>query len=189
MNWSTLKLLYIHEMRMLLRSRRTVVTAIVIPAIMMPLMIIGTQYAQRQGQDRMRETTFRYAITGPWAERVRILIENSRNSDEFKAFRIEEVETPDPAIELAAGTLHFYLETKSTEEADKADSEAAAASSPIVAESERIAGIPAVQIVYRGSQDIPRRGARRMIELMRSAQRNETYSRLLEGGFPSHPAG
>src|SRR5262245_41913938 len=107
MNWSALRLLYVHEMRMLLRSRRTVVTSIVIPAVMMPIMIMATQYTQRQGRDRLNETTFRYAVTGPWADHVRTLIQNNRGLPEFKALQLDEVKTPDPAIELAAGTLHF----------------------------------------------------------------------------------
>ena len=36
MNWDTVLLLYRHELRMLVRARRTVVMAIVIPAVIMP---------------------------------------------------------------------------------------------------------------------------------------------------------
>ena len=186
MNWRTLRLLYVHEMRMLLRSRRTVVTSIVIPAVLMPLMIFGSQYAEQRGQNRMGQTTFRYAITGDWAEYARGLVRSTRNLEEFRAFQIEEVQVADPAKGLEDGTLHFYLLTLTAEEADRIHPPPEQ-SSP--AGAVPIGGVPAVDVVYRGNQDIARRGAERMLDLMRVARRNQSYSRLLEGGFGSHPDG
>jgi len=65
MNWSALKLLFVHEMRMLLRSRRTIVTSVVLPLIMMPVMIMGSTLRAEQQESRVEETTFEYAVTGP----------------------------------------------------------------------------------------------------------------------------
>ena len=48
MNWELIRLLFLHEARMLVRARRTVVMAIVLPAIIMPLML----YAQKYSADR-----------------------------------------------------------------------------------------------------------------------------------------
>ena len=48
MNWSVLRLLYVHELKMLVRARRTVVMAVVLPAVIMPLML----YAQKFSSDR-----------------------------------------------------------------------------------------------------------------------------------------
>ena len=64
MNWAALRLLFIHEMRMVLRSRRTIVTSLVLPAVLMPIMILGARYVQREQTIRLDQTTFRYAITG-----------------------------------------------------------------------------------------------------------------------------
>ena len=83
MNWSALKLLFIHEMRMLLRSRRTIITSVVLPLIMMPVMITGSRFAQRQQESRIDQTTFEYAVTGPWADQARNLIERYKNAPEF----------------------------------------------------------------------------------------------------------
>ena len=85
MNWSTLRLLFIHEMRMLLRSRRTIITAIVLPLIMMPVMIVGSRFAQRQQKTRIDQTTFEYAVIGPWADQARNLIGRYKNEPEFNA--------------------------------------------------------------------------------------------------------
>ena len=66
MNWGTLKLLFVHEMRMLLRSRRTIITSVVLPLIMMPVMIMGSRFAQKQQESRIDQTMFEYAVTGPF---------------------------------------------------------------------------------------------------------------------------
>src|SRR5688572_25879580 len=186
MNWHTLKLLYVHEMRLLLRSRRTIVTSIVIPAVMMPLMIIGVQSTQRRSEDRMNETVFRYSVAGPWREEARILIDAVASLPEYEDFQVQEIASSNPAADLEAGRLHFYLQTLAEEEASRS---VLPATSPTVAPADRVVGVPAVQVIYRGNQDLAGRGARRMIEMLRAARRNESYSRLLVSGFPSHPEG
>ena len=58
MNWAALRLLFIHEMRMVLRSRRTIVTSLVLPAVLMPIMILGARYVQRAAGDPARPDNF-----------------------------------------------------------------------------------------------------------------------------------
>jgi sodium transport system permease protein len=188
MNWSALKLLFVHEMRMLLRSRRTIITSVVLPLIMMPLMIIGSRWAQRQQESRIDQTTFEYAITGPWAEQARNLIERYKNAPEYRTLRIHEQMAGDPQAALSDGKIHFYLRTMTVAEADKD----AAANSPDQSGPQTASlptGVPAVQVVYRGNQEIARTGAERMIDMMRAARRNESYTVMLTRGFPSHPEG
>ena len=45
MNWSVLRLLFLHEVKMLVRARRTVVMAILLPAVIMPLMLYAQKYS------------------------------------------------------------------------------------------------------------------------------------------------
>jgi len=52
-----------------------------------------------------------------------------------------------------------------------------------------VTGVPALEVVYRGSQQIARVGAERMIDMMRAARRNESSSIMIARGFPSHPDG
>ena len=194
MNWAALRLLFIHEMRMVLRSRRTIVTSLVLPAVLMPIMILGARYVQREQTIRLDQTTFRYAITGPWPDQVRRLIDRYKTAAEFRNFQIEEVQPTDPDRALDDRTLHFYIRTMTVEDADKA---AAAATNDEGSEPPdlntqslpRIEGVPGLQVVYRGSQQIARLGAERMVDMMRAARRNESYSIMLSRGFPSHPEG
>jgi sodium transport system permease protein len=188
MNWAVLKLLFIHEMRMLLRSRRTIITSVVLPLIMMPAMIAGSRFAQQQQASRVDQTTFEYAIEGSWPEQARRLIDRYKKAPEFASLRINEVSVADPARALSEGKLHFYIRTTSIEEADKTAGEA----SPITPGGPtpaRITGVPALRVIYRGDQEIARTGAERLIEMMRAARRNESYTILMSSGFPAHPEG
>src|SRR5262245_50417036 len=147
-------------MRMLLRSRRTIVTSLVLPAILIPAMTLGSRYAQRQQALRIDQTTFRYAVTGPWADDARRLIERYKNSAEFRNFRIEEMNPPDPEAALSDETLHFIVRTITVQDADKAaavaDEETLGSG---VQAAPRVTGVPGLQVVYRGSLEIARRGA------------------------------
>src|SRR5271169_5914938 len=99
MNWETLKLLYIHEIRTLVRARRTVVMAIVIPTIVMPLMLFASKFASDQRQRALTKTTYLYTVTGSMADRVRSLLaiaksdlakDTSEDSESLKDFKILE---------------------------------------------------------------------------------------------------
>src|SRR5688572_5083049 len=191
MNWASLKLLFVHEMRMVLRSRRTVVTSLVLPAILMPMLILGGRYVQRQQEIQLDKTTFYYAITGPWADQARRLIVRYKNAAEFRNFNLQEEYPADPDHALEDRTLHFYVRTMTVAEADQVATEDNEAEVPAGSAQplERLTGVPALQVVYRGSQQIAQTGAERMVEMMRAARRNESYSVMLSGGFPSHPEG
>src|SRR5262245_65440268 len=78
MNWNVLRLLYVHELRMLLRARRTVVLAVVLPAIIMPLMLYAQKYSVNRRERLLTGTTYRYKVTGPLAKRVRELLNTTR---------------------------------------------------------------------------------------------------------------
>jgi sodium transport system permease protein len=189
MNWAALRLLFKHEMRMVLRSRRTVVTSLVLPAVLMPALIFGTRYVQRQQAIQLDATTFHYAITGPWADEARRLIERYKETAEFGNFNLREEYPADPDQALEDRTLHFYVRTMTIAEADQAaedvDDTPTLGSQPV----ERVTGVRGIQVVFRGSQQVARTGADRMVELMRAARRNESYVIMYSSGFPSHPEG
>ena len=189
MNWAALKLLFKHEMRMVLRSRRTVVTSLVLPAVLMPGLILGTRYVQRQQAIQLDETTFHYAVTGPWADEAERLIEQYKSLAEFKNFNLQEENPENPDQALEDRTLHFYVRTMNIAEADQAaeddDDTPTLGSQPV----ERVTGVRGLQIVFRGSQQVARTGAERMVDLMRAARRNESYTIMFSSGFPSHPEG
>src|SRR5215831_12402357 len=80
MNWKVLRLLYLHEIRMLVRARRTVVLAVVLPAVIMPVMLYAQKYSASRRERQLTGATYRYATIGPMADRVRALIDQTRES-------------------------------------------------------------------------------------------------------------
>src|SRR5215831_7795773 len=180
MNWSVLRLLYIHELKMLVRARRTVVMAIVIPALIMPLLLYAQKYSADRRDRLLAGATYRYAVTGTLADRVRRLIEQTRekiareDGDDFRAlkdFRFVELKTQNLRDSLARDEIQFYIEALSGEEADrvpqKADTPDKSASTST---KRRSKGVPLLNIVYREDRDSSDNAHRRVISFLRVAR-------------------
>ena len=74
MNWETVRLIWRQEIRVLLRSRRTIVLSIVLPMLVMPIMLFATRFTAERRDRQVEETLYRYAITGDWAAEARALL-------------------------------------------------------------------------------------------------------------------
>jgi sodium transport system permease protein len=179
MNWSVFRLLYIHEIRMLVRARRTIVLAVLLPALVMPLMLLASKYSNEQREKTLAETTYKFAIVGPMAVRIRGLIEKSRDlrSKDPDRFKFSEILTDDPAKALDANEIQFYIRTHTGEEAD------ALPDSP----KERFKGVPDVTVVYRGNQDVSNNGRGQIVELLELARRSDAELALAQHGFNGDP--
>src|SRR5262249_34946706 len=62
------------ELRMVLRDRRILVTSILLPLLLMPLIFLGSSWSLRQRAQRLQQTVCSYAVTGPEAAAVRTLL-------------------------------------------------------------------------------------------------------------------
>ncbi|HEY2384906.1 MAG TPA: ABC transporter permease [Terriglobia bacterium] len=200
MNWRVLRLLYIHELKMLLRARRTVFMAVVLPAIMMPLMLYAQKYSRDRRERTLNAGTYRYTITGPLAGRVRQAIADAgttlaRNKDEDlkqqSQFNFQELKTiADPRRSLDNGQIQFYIETFTGEEADKLSAAAGTSSrtTSTPPAERRLQGVPRINIVYREDQDISDNAHSRMMVLLRLARRSDSQLLLMQHGFPADPS-
>ena len=161
MNWHLLRLLYLHEMRQLMRARRTLILSVVMPALLMPAMLFASRFANQQRQKTLDSTTYKYSITGPLAGRVRSWIERTPNSpaDSSDASKFKEVQSADAARALEHGDVHFFIETIEAASADKLPEKP----------RERPAGIPLIRVVYRGNQDSSSSGHGRIVQLLERA--------------------
>ncbi len=74
MNRAKIGLLFRHEMRMLLRDRRTVVLSILLPLLVLPAILFGFKFMNEWRQEQQDTTTYRYAVVGAYADSVRTLI-------------------------------------------------------------------------------------------------------------------
>ncbi len=198
MNWRILGLLFVHELKMLVRARRTVVMAIVIPAVMMPVMIVAQKYSIERRQRALTETTYRYAITGPLAERVRTLIADARatvtqslkdGSDQYedlRDFKAVEINVANPRESLANEQVHFYIETIPGDEADKRPEKEDAAP-PKPGAARRLDGVPVLNVVYREDRDVSDRARNQIQSLLRVARQKDSRQLLLQHGFAGDP--
>lgn len=127
MNRATIGLLVRHEMRMLLRDRRTVVLSILLPLVVLPLILFGFKFMSEWRREQLDTTTYRYAVTGAYADSVRALIGRGallaeKDTEEGRQpASFVEVEAAEPDSSLAAADLDFYLETLTGAEADSLD--------------------------------------------------------------------
>ena len=201
MNWSVLRLLYIHEIKMLVRARRTVVMALVIPAVIMPVMIYAQKFANERRERTLTATTYLYAVAGPLADRVRSLIENTRQAvaenkgeefDNLRQFKFDEIRLANPRESLDNNTIQFYVQAISGEEADKlprtndgSGSRPSSAPPP----SKRLTGVPRVTVIYRADRDGSDNAHNRIMELLRLAREKDSQLLLVDRGFPGSPKG
>jgi sodium transport system permease protein len=199
MNWAVLRLLYIHEMKMLLRARRTVILAVVLPAVLMPLMLYAQKFSADRRERLLAGTTYRYAITGPHADRMRTLIQQTYESltDEndssarLRQFKFVELNVENARASLDANDIQFYIETMSGDAADQRAAKTEdtrrgqdGSRNPAPA---RLQGVPLMNVVYRGDLDASDNAHNRISSLLRLARQRDSQASLVAHGFPGNP--
>src|SRR5262245_3036231 len=197
MNWNVLHLLYAHEIKMLLRARRTVVLAVVLPAVIMPLMLYAQKYSANRRERLLTGITYRYAITGPLADRVRVLLNQTRESlsqdhnaehEKLRQFKFVETNVASPIESLKRNEIEFYIETMSSDDADKlpAKKERGPRSTAIRSSStaQRLVGVPLINTVYSEDRDASDNAHDQIMALLRLARQADSQLMLTEHGFP-----
>src|SRR5215471_18862161 len=195
MNWSVLRLLYVHELKMLLRARRTVIMAVVVPAVMMPLMLYAQKYSNDRRERALQAATYPYTITGPLAAQIRKAIADARLSlgtEQDNALRqlsqfnfVELRSVANPRQSLDGNQIQFYIETFSAEEADKlaSRSQARRRNGAAPPAERRLKGVPLVNVVYREDRDSSDNAHDRIMSLLRIARRQDSQLLLTGHGF------
>ncbi len=211
MSWRTIRILFAHELRMLMRDRRTIIFAIVMPLAVMPIMLFGAKSMGERRERQLEQTTYRFAVVGQEVAYARKLIEKGRelvaqtghaqdaDTDRLTNFKFSEETVPDPHQALEKGTIHFYLEALSGKEADalpKKDTKtedrgrfggAPPSRSQLSSEQERLSGVPLIRIYFKSDQDDSMAGRSRVAELLTRVQRAGMNVLLIRQGFPSDP--
>jgi sodium transport system permease protein len=191
MNWATVGLIWRQEIRVLLRSRRTVVLSIVLPMLVMPLMLFASRFATERRDRQVEETLYRYAITGDWAAEGRALLARAQEGlqvdtdSDLIEFKHEELQVVDPTESLQSRDIHFYLNTMgpltADQEWDGRDEDEDQASYRL---AQRQDGVPLVQIYVAGNRATATTGARRMRDLIQYGRRLGAEQIFAERGVP-----
>ena len=179
------------EMRLLLRDKRTIFLAVLLPLIVLPGVILIRRAVERSGREKLEETTYLYAVTGSEADFARSLIQEAillaaAEKDSGAAltdFVEHRGNGPDSLLE--AGDLHLIVSGMSAEEYRR--EREAEGDSAAVERLPEITGAPVIQLSFRSSSELSASARRRMQQMLRDA-RVERRDRLLrESGLPIEP--
>ena len=211
LNLRTLGTLWRAELRMVVRDRRSVVAALVLPLLVMPLMLFAASWVHRQQAEHFETTVYRYAVTGSQAETARLLIASASERQQADP----QVRAPVPLFEeqphenaaaaLETGAIHFILEALSAEELRDREAavDRAPATPPQAAHDQHdaadavpevsgrrgpVPGAPVLQIVFRADREESTAGMQRMITVLRRERAAERDALLEAHGFPVSPA-
>ena len=202
MNRETIGLLVKHEMRMLLRDRRTVVLSILLPLVILPIILFGLKFMSELRREQLDTTEYRYAVVGDYADPVRALVQKG---DLLAASEVEgdrqkasflEVTAASPDSSLAAGDLDFYLEALTGAEADSLDREDERPDgaestdeerSELTVADVRYPAVPVVKVYFRANRDESRTGSARLVDLLVDARKQDRNDELRRRGFETEP--
>jgi len=212
MNRATVGLLFRNEMRMLLRDRRTVVLSILLPLAVLPMILFGFKFMSELRSEQLDATTFRYAVTGAYADSVRALIGRGarlaeKDSEEGRLpASFVEVEAAEPDSSLSAGDLDFYLVTQTGLQADSLDRAGAEADSldrtgagttgndrvdeapgDVTVADVRYPGVPVVTVYFRANRDESRTGSGLLVDRLVDARKQDRTDELRSRGFETDP--
>ncbi|UCC71580.1 MAG: ABC transporter permease subunit [Gemmatimonadota bacterium] len=181
------------ELRLLLRDKRTIIIAVLLPLLIYPAFILAMRAVSRAGQERLEAATYEYAITGSEAELARSLVQEALalsaaedDSAEVPTNFVERVaDAPDSL--LRAGELQLVVEWMSHEEY-RAEREAEAeGDTAALRRLDELAAVPAVRLSFRSNSELSSTAASRMGARLRRL-RVERRDRLLrERGLPLDP--
>lgn len=189
---------------MVARDRRMLVTSVVLPLLVMPLMFLGSSLGIKKHEKKLQEMVYPYAVTGPGTNWLRQALAQTRVRLDASAvtnktiFRFKELSCADPAAALNRGEIEFILETvpsSGTSAASGTNALLQKASSPKKTNAEDlddaekpIAGAPTVRIVYRGDRHESNSGMSKMREALSTTRRLERGELLKSSGFPLAPS-
>jgi sodium transport system permease protein len=110
-----IRVLLAHELRLILRDRRAVVAAVVLPLVVMPATLLAVRLSTESRERARAVTLYRYAVIGSWAEELSEALqdvppERKTAGGSEPASRLVEVPAKDPEASLRAGSIDFFIE-------------------------------------------------------------------------------
>ena len=180
--WTIYKL----ELRSLLRDRRTVLMAIVLPVVLMPILLLVPNRLEQQREERERTRTYQYAVVGTDSVFANALLAElpTPNAPDSVGQRYERVQTTTPADGLEDESLDFYVEGLTASqwreilEADTARSDERSSST----------NVPVVRVHLRSNRTTSSGGAGAIRERLLDIRNARRDSIIIAAGFPIDPA-
>lgn len=201
---ATIGTIFLTEMRMTLRDRRALVTSILLPLLITPLLLTGSLVMNKKRERKLEATEYRYAITGSKAADVRSIIAKipkpeasaGKPTEQPKAastpgdrapvpsgdtnhFRSRETVQKDPLKALAMGDVHFVVECDITN-----DTSSPAGQQPGQKHADGVKSAMDIRLVYRADRDDSVAGMSKMRDALRDTRQDIRATLLKIRGFP-----
>jgi len=162
LNFSIIALLYRMELRMILRDRRAVVMAVVMPLLIFPLMLWIMRFTATRQQHRQQEHTYTYTLTGAGTPELRALIRRcaARAGADKQGVHFKESSPTQPRQALDDGTLDLWVDVQPAK-----------------------AGVPEIRLVYRMSETPSSIASMRMADALQLAQEEQRERGLRAHGL------
>jgi ABC-type Na+ efflux pump permease subunit/membrane protease YdiL (CAAX protease family) len=108
-----IRAVFLHQLRSVLRDRRTVMVAFVVPLVVLPAMILISGWVTGVREERRESVEIEYAVTGPAPERTRNIVRMAgqwtADTDTVTSLAIREETADSPLSALAAGEVHLVI--------------------------------------------------------------------------------
>lgn len=191
----TLRTLYLGELRMLLRDRRTIIASVILPVLFLPLIFWLSTFAEKKREERIETQTFQYAVVGPEADTVRDLMARTGGSgdgpeeeDARRPIRLEETEAADLAdaeAKLASRDLHVIVDARPS---DAADDETVKDETVKDETAPGDLAVPHLRVVFQGDWNYSETAADALRDRLYDGRRLLREELLADAGFPAEPA-
>lgn len=108
-----MKTVFLHQLRSVLRDRRTVLVAFVVPLVVLPVMILISGWVTDVRQQQRESVEIEYAVAGSQPDRTRNIVRMAgqwtADTDSVTSLAIREEEVDSPLSALAAGDIHLVI--------------------------------------------------------------------------------
>lgn len=203
-----LRTLFLGELRMLMRDRRTIIASVVLPLVFLPIVFFLSSFVEKKREKRIETQTFHYAVVGTAADAARALLDKTRAAEEeglepARRVQLEEMSASDYEAArtlLDDRELHAIVraltadEARALDEQEKAeDAEGNEAGDDVATarvptgDSDQPLDLPRYLIVYQGDWDPSDTAADALRARLREGRTLRQAELLEEAGFPIEP--
>lgn len=197
------------EFLMVFRDRRVLLTSILAPLLLMPVMFAGSRWTQQKREHTLATVTCRYAVIGSQAEAARELVTTNqaaqaeepgstmnpargRNAAPGPVF-FEEVQVTNAALALERGEIHVIIEALAMGEAEMLTTHRTVAKDKVPPGSRKPSSPSAgpkpppetlaLRLTFRGDRDDSAACMERMTKLLEDGRQRQRLEALAKAGL------
>lgn len=172
--WTLLR----HELRMIVRDRRSLLTALIVPILVMPLIFFVSSFTRNKREATLRATTYKFAVTGDAHEQARVWVNRALEMRRTEGkgtnlLRFREHRATNALAELHAGVVHVVAEGIPESFTNSAGEVSVDNTRP-----------PLLKLVFRADRDDSVKGMHAIVDAVDKFKTHQREALLQARGFP-----